>query len=70
MKESRRRRKLVLSSISLVKMSEMLYFSLMCETKIVPSVTHSCAEFSLFLMWQLPLVVMVWHHLTQASLLL
>jgi hypothetical protein len=51
MEESRRRQKLVLSRISLVKISEMLYFPLMCETKIVPSATHSCVEFSLFSMW-------------------
>ena len=68
MKESRRRRKLALSRISLVKMSEMLYLPLMCETEIVPSATHFQVEFSLFSMWRLPLVVMLWHHLTQASL--
>ena len=42
MNESRRWRKLALSCISLVKMSEMLYLILMCETEIVPSgVVHA-----------------------------
>ncbi len=48
--------------------AQMLYLPLMCETEIVPSTTHSRVEFSLFSMWRLPLVVMLWYHLTQASL--
>ena len=68
MKASWRRRKLALLRISLVKMSAMLHLPLMWEKEIVPLATHSRVEFSLFSIWRLPLVVMLWHHLTQASL--
>ena len=56
-KELRKRRKLALSLISLVKMSETLHFPLAWETKMVLSATHSRVEFSLFSM--LPLVVIL-----------
>ena len=68
MNQSRRQWKLALSCISLVNMSEMLHLPLTWETEIVPLATHSHVEFSLFSMWRLPLVVMLWHHLMQASL--
>ena len=68
MKESQRRWKFALSCISFVKISETLHFPLTWETEIVPSATHSHVEFFLFSMWRLPLVVMLWHHLMQASL--
>jgi len=68
MNASRRRRKLAPSRISFVKMSDGLTFPFTWETVIEPSPIHSRVEFSLSSMWRLPLEVMLWHHLTQASL--
>jgi hypothetical protein len=41
---------------------------LMCDTEMLPSLTHSLTAFSWCSICQLPLVVMSWHHFTQASL--
>ncbi len=37
---------------------------------MLPSLTHSLTAFSWCSMWQMPLVVILWHHLMQALLLL
>jgi hypothetical protein len=41
-----------------------------CVTVRVPSLTHSRTEFSRFLMWRFPFVVILRYHWTQALLLL
>ena len=49
--------------------SEALSFPLTWEIVIDPSLIYSRVKFSLSSMWRLPLEVMLWHHLMQASLL-
>ena len=68
MRALRRQRKFALLRISFLKMSAILVLPLTCKTVRVQSATHLQTEFSGISMCQLPLVVILWHHLIQALL--
>ncbi len=68
MKESRRRQKCAPSLISLVNMSAGFILPATCLTKIVLSRIHSCTEFLCNSICSAALEVILWDHLTHASL--